>query len=212
MPTREEISEEGFGGFRGTWWIGRVPVRVAETMLGAEAELLRLLDGLASTPDEFEQLAQAVEQLDMSTAPEYLVEAARPTGLPQIIEAAADIPLLDGLEVGVAGLSYVLASIGCLTAASCRSHVDPRSWADCPVVFFAAPPWRVELLAPLVVRARCGLGSDRSLLTLYGRSVAELHTLAGILMRERTQFRVMPDKWRTKSHRRVRDKSQLPLF
>lgn len=27
MPSADEISEEGFGGFRGTWWIGHLPLK-----------------------------------------------------------------------------------------------------------------------------------------------------------------------------------------
>jgi hypothetical protein len=124
-----------------------------------------------------------------------------------------EIAPLDGLELGVAGLAYALGSVGCLTAASCRWHSRDRSWSDCPVVFFAAPTWRLALLAELIDDAGCGLVADRGMLAIYAQSIVQMHTLGERILAERERFRRKPDHWRTPSDRRRRlgDQLQLPL-
>jgi hypothetical protein len=64
MPSPEEISEEGFGFFRGTWFIGHVPVRAAQATVAEEAAIIDWLDHVAKTPEEYEQLAAAIESQD----------------------------------------------------------------------------------------------------------------------------------------------------
>ena len=68
-----------------------------------------------------------------------------------------------------------------------------QSWSDCPVVFFAAPTWRLKILAELIREAGCGLGTDRDMLTVYARSIRDAHRLADLIVRERTRFRKRPD-------------------
>src|SRR4051794_11608871 len=96
-------------------------------------------------------------------------------GLAAIVDG--ELAPLDGLEIGVAGLAYALGSAGCLTAASCRWHSRDRSWSDCLVVFFAAPGWRLELLADLIADAGCGLVADRGMLAIYAPSIIQMHAL-----------------------------------
>ena len=126
MPSKDEISEEGFGGFRGTWWIGRLPVKVAESIIAEEAELISLIDELASTPEEYEMLASSVEGQDLESLEQPLRSAAIERGLAPLCPED-DFPPLEGLEVGVAGLAYALSALGFLTAASCRGHIADRS-------------------------------------------------------------------------------------
>jgi hypothetical protein len=120
---------------------------------------------------------------------------------------------LDGLEIGVAGLAHALASVGCLTAASCRSHVSDRSWSDCPVVFFAAPAWRLELLADLIAAAGCGLEADRGMLPIVAPSIVHMHALGEKIVAERGSFRRKPDHWRSprRSERLSQPQLDLPL-
>jgi hypothetical protein len=62
---------------------------------------------------------------------------------------------------------------------------------------FAALPWRAEILADLVAAEGCGLGSDRRMLTVYGRSILDTHRLAERILAERMRFRRKPDRLRT---------------
>lgn len=123
-----------------------------------------------------------------------------PAGLERFV-AERDFSPFGGLEAGVAGLCNALSVVGCVTAASCRTHATPPSWSDCPVVFFAAPTWRVELLAELISAEGCGLEDERGMLKIYAPSVREMHGLAQRLLTERARFRRMPDHWRTRRSR-----------
>ena len=185
MPDQNEISEEGFGSFRGTWFIGRMPIRDAERVVGYEGRVLEALDYASSRADDFERLAMAAEGGDGSELPDRLGEVFESSGLGELTAWDDDIDPLGSLEIGVAGLTCSLSAIRCLTAASCRSHITERSWSDCPIVFFAAPAWRVELLADLIARANCGLDADRGMLKIYGRSVRNMHDLAQAILDER---------------------------
>jgi hypothetical protein len=211
MPDPEMISEEGFGGFRGTWYIGRVAKAHLEAILREEAELMRIVDAVAATSEEFEELASAIEGCDLEPLSDELREAAMKEGLAACIDE--ETTPLDGLELGVAGLTYALGSVGCLTAASCRWHISDRSWSDVPVVFFAAPTWRLELLAELIAAAGCGLVDDRGMLEVVAPSIRNTHELAENIAAERERFRRKPDRWRTRAdwRRRHDDQLQLPL-
>jgi hypothetical protein len=209
MPDPEEVGEEGFGGFRDTWHIGHVGKADLESILREEAELMRIVDAVAATPDEFEELASAIEGCDLESLSKQLREAAMKEGLAACVDG--EIAPLDGLELGVAGLAYALGSVGCLTAASCRWHTDDRSWSDVPVVFFAAPQWRLELLADMIAAAGCGLVAGRGMLEIVAPSIRNMHALAEMIAAERKRFRRKPDHWRTPSDRRRRLDAQLEL-
>lgn len=210
MPKAEDISEEGFGYFRGTWFIGRVRLRDAEAVIRHETDVLAWLDHVASDAQAFELLAKAIEDADADSLPEPLRAEAIRTGLHGFLVDPADLDPLEGLEIGVAGLSHALSAVGCLTAASCRGHHTDRAWSDHPVVFFAAPAWRVELLADLISSERCGIDADRGMLTVYAASVGDMHRLAERILSERDRFRRMPDHLRPPS-RPQRDDRQTRL-
>jgi len=211
MPDPEEISEEGFGGFRDTWYIGHVAKADLEAILHEEAELMRIVDAVAATLDEFEELASAIEGCDVESLSDQLHEAATKEGLAAFFDE--EIAPLDGLELGVVGLAYALGSVGCRTAASCRSHIGDRSWSDVPVVFFAAPQWRLELLADLIAAAGCGLVAGRGMLEIVAPSIRNMHALAETIAAQRKRFRRKPDHWRAPSERRdnLDDQLELPL-
>ena len=192
MPSADEITEEGFGYFRDTWWIGRVPVDEAQATLTEEAEIIDWLDRVATTPDEFELLASAIENRYDGELPEALHTAAVATGFEGFLGDVNDGAPLEGLEIGVAGLTHALSAIQCLTAASCRWHISTRSWSDSPVVLFAARRWRLEILADLIAAAGCGLGQDRGMLTVYGASIRGTHRLDRRKCRPRSSPRWTP--------------------
>ena len=212
MPDRDEISEEGFGFFRGTWFIGRMPVRDAERVVAYEARVIAALDRAASQADDFERLAVATEGGDGSELPDRLGEGFEVSGLAALTAWDDDSDPLGALEIGVAGLTCSLSAIRCSTAASCRWHITERSWSDCPVVFFAAPTWRIEVLADLIVRANCGLDADRGMLKLYGRSVRDMHSLAQSILDERERFRRIPDRHRPRPRRKRSSVVQMDLL
>jgi hypothetical protein len=114
------------------------------------------------------------------------------TPVEQLLQECGEVTPLCGLEIGVAGLTYALSSVGFLTAASCRAHESHSSWTDCPVVFFGAHKWRAVILAGFALQANCGIGQDRGMLTLYAPSIRNLMSLAQALLANRTRFRSRP--------------------
>lgn len=192
MPASDEISEEGFGWFRSTWFIGRVPIAEAVEVVQEEGEIITELDTVAADPLEFELLAAAIESGEAEDLPGDLRRRAEGAGLASYLDDADDVAAVGGLEIGVSGLTHALSAVGCLTAASCRSHATDRSWSDCPVIFFAAPAWRLAILAELIRDAGCGLDADRGMLQIYAPSIREMHRLANLIVQERVRFRKRP--------------------
>ncbi len=208
MPRVDNDADEGFGNFRDTWWIGELPIDEAAAVLHYEEEALEALDKAAQSAEEFEDLAQAVEDGEIDRLPEDLLPVFAESGLSKLAPAPDDAVLLGGLEIGVSGLAHVLSAVRCPTAASCRSHPHERSWSDHPVVFFAAPKSRVTILAPLMRRAGCGLDADRGMLLVYAPSVGEMHALAGLILEEYGRFVAKPKRKR----QHTSSPGQLGLF
>jgi hypothetical protein len=86
MPREEEISEEGFGFFRATWYIGHVSTADAQYTLREEADLMRVIDAVGSTPEEFEELASAIEGNELDLLPDTLRDAASEQGLEGLLD------------------------------------------------------------------------------------------------------------------------------
>lgn len=212
IPSSDEITEEGFGYFRGTWFIGRVAVAEGLACIRQEADIIEWIDQHASSAQVYEQLATAIEKQDVSLLDEPLRSTSSGGDLAQWLIGDDHEAPLGGLEIGVAGLTCALSVVRCLTAASCRWHMTDRSWADCPVVFFAAPSWRVEILADLIAVEGCGLAGDRGMLTVSGRSVRDTHRLAERILSERGRFRKNPTSGSVRRRPRVRAEAQPTLF
>jgi hypothetical protein len=194
MPVADEISEEGFGYFRGTWYLGHVPVADAQSAVRYEAGVIAWLEESASSAETFELLASAIEKHDVELLPDGLRATAIKLGITEYIsdDPYEDPGPLADLEIGVSGLVHALSAMRCLTAASCRSHSTDRSWSDVPIVFFAAPEWRVHILAEIIGCEGCGLAADRDMLTIYGASIRDMHRLAERILLERGRFRRKP--------------------
>jgi len=183
MLEENEIPEESWGGFRDTWYLGRVPLAEAREVLAYERKVLGRLDSACDSQVEFELMAYALEWGETDDLPPPLLRRFNEEGLGDLIRDPDDFSPLGGLEIGVAGLVHALSATGCVTAASCRWHGE-TSWSDCPAVFFAAPAQRVETLAELIQARGCGLRESRGLLVIEAASIADLHSLAELIFEE----------------------------
>lgn len=207
VPKPNEVGEEGFGDFRGVWPIINATTRHTASVLASERVAAAYVDAHASTPSEFEVLAREVENYDPA------FDASED---PEIHSAIGDDWVgLDGLELGVAGLTYALSNAGFYPAASCRSHQQQHSWSPNPVVVFAGDKPRVLLLEPLVRESSCGLRADYTrgdFLFVYAPSVRETMDLATRIYDNRVAFRRLPKTTRKQATQRVRRDPPATLF
>lgn len=192
-PKRSELSDdgEGFGPFRDTWLIRGVRIAEAADVMREEARLVGLVDSLATTSEEFDALARALEGRQTVPLPSRFTDSPIMARLEPDLEEAqlGEFSPLADLEMGVAGLVYALGALGCWPAASCRGHPDEAAWSPIPVVIFAADRARAETLQPLVASARCGFGVDRGLLAVEARSIEDTMSLARAVLEHRTASR-----------------------
>lgn len=213
VPRPGEIDEEGFGNFRGTWALGRVPQREAHEVLGAESELVSFVDALAGDAAMYDQLAAALESGDPADLPDH---ATRGDAWAQL-EPYFGYTWLRGLELGVAGLVMALATIGgCHPAASCRAHTSRNSWSPYPVVLLAADEFRARHLERHVGRAGCGFAIDSGrpeFLAIGAPSVRPMMSLAREILANAAEFRRPRGAARTRRPRRVGyEQGVLDLF
>lgn len=194
MPPEDEISEEGYGFFRGVWDISGARRDDALAVIAEERRLVDLVDQVTATPGEFEAVATAVEDGSPDSLPPGFADRHPHSEILEIVgDGDRDEGVLDGLEIGVAGLSYALSSIGCFPAASCRSHSSGHSWSQRPVVFFAAERPTVHWLTPMVRDSGCGFGDGSghgNLLLVEAPSISNLMDLANriVTTAERQSF------------------------
>src|SRR5258707_12604198 len=113
MPKPDDISEDGIGSFiRGTWLIKDVPVREARQLRQQERRIADIVGNLATTAEDFDRLAQAVEDgydTDNSDEDDALTATERPA-LDEFIpdhETAS----LDSHELGATGLVSAPATV-----------------------------------------------------------------------------------------------------
>lgn len=187
LPARNEISDEGFGYFRDTWFIGAIGTRVANAVLAADISLTALADSYSASEDEFDAVARALEAADKDLLPSHLIDSPPLELSRQLLVGASEV---GSLELGVASLSHALSAVGVLTAASCRGH--PEGWADHPVVYFAAQELRAKVLQPLVDETGCGFSIDAArdeLIVLEAPSVTCCIQLAERVLDARADFR-----------------------
>jgi hypothetical protein len=188
VPPEGGIPEENWCGFRDTWYLGSISPDEAREVVSYEREALERLDLVAADQEAFELLALALEWGETDGLGPELLRNFDDGGLRELMRDPDDFGSLRGLELGVSGLVHSLTAVGCVMAASCRWHGGERSWGDCPVAFFAAPPPTVEVLAELARVGSCGLREGRGLLVVEAASVADLNSLAALVIEERARF------------------------
>ncbi len=103
-------------------------------------------------------------------------------------------------EVGAAGLVLVLSAAGYATCTSCRGHVG-LSHGRVPQVGLGTEPERLQLLVGYAGRVGCGVQIDGDgIVWVYGRSVADLHSLAKLMLNDRAVFDALaPAPWRARA-------------
>jgi hypothetical protein len=183
LPDADEIDEEGIGFFRDTWRIAEVSQEAATYIVTEEKLVIEILDRHTHSAVAWEAVALAIEYGDPDALPVELSQVARQELDPFLPDD--DVPFLEGLELGVAGLTYSLSAAGCMPAASCRSHTGAHSWAPSPTVLFAADRDRARWLQPLAYTAGCGFDIDPArpeLLCIVAPSVTETTALADLIL------------------------------
>lgn len=196
VPIPSEANDEGYGlNFRDVHVLDGVSVGDAREVLQWERVAATWVVDGASDEEEFESRARTVESFDP---------------LDPDCENTVDIPIelqranssLWGLELGVSGLSHVLAVTGFYPVASCRSH-RRHSWSPAPVVHMATNEERLQHLQPLIADSGCGLDADESrgrpLFVIYAPSIVEIMTLAQELFEKRGEFRRLSKTSRRRS-------------
>lgn len=192
IPRRSELSDdgEGFGPFRDTWLIRNVTLAAAKEVGRAESTLVEVASLVASDTEEFDHIAHALESGTRDELPEHL---STPRMLALLEPHLDEVTPLEGLELGVAGLVYALAHVGCWTAASCRGHPDQTAWSPSPLVYLATDHHRALALEPLVTAARCGFNQQVDgdiLLAIEAESLEDFMTLAQLVLAARRSFPV----------------------
>jgi hypothetical protein len=192
MPSQDEYEEtaeagdDGFGFFHDTWVLLELTTGEAAEIVAHERELLPLVDRYSSTPEEFEETVSSLESPDL---PVHQPDRLRETLLWDLVvdlTGSSREPAFFGLEFGVAGLSYILSSLGFLPVASCRAHYE-RSWSTSPVVFVATTQPGAQWLQALLIETGCGFAIDPSrpdFLAIKAPSVSHTITLAETIVRE----------------------------
>ncbi|MFJ8779773.1 hypothetical protein [Streptomyces sp. NPDC102476] len=181
MPTEDDIpDDEGLGYFRDVWMILNMPMNWAQRIVETEATYIELVDRIARSVDECEAVANIVEYGEIDRDVPSSIRARLEAEVPEILDRPEDgDPPLGNLELGVAGLSYVLSSVGAVPVASCRGHIN--GWSDQPVVYAAVDEQRALWLQPLVAESGCGfhIGVNREeFLAIDGPSIRHTNQLA----------------------------------
>jgi hypothetical protein len=191
IPTAEEIDADvGFSNFTDVWPITDVTADHAQNVISQDKFLSTLVASLATNDTEFEILAAAAET---GYGEDEELTADQLAALIHHFPAAE---VLEGLELGVAGLVYALAAAGMYPVASCRGHSDSNAWSSTPVVFFAADRSRAVVLQPLVSDSQCGFVLDplrTELLAIVSVSIEQMLVLAQNILDNISQFR-SPDQ------------------
>lgn len=105
MPDIEQLEEEGLGAFfHGSEWIGEVDNDEADEVLEIDRALTELIASHAVSREEFELVA-SIAQYGLGDDSGLSAEWEE-----RLSELVDDIPPLPGLDLGVAGLVYVLSA------------------------------------------------------------------------------------------------------
>ncbi|MES4889230.1 hypothetical protein [Streptomyces sp. NPDC096012] len=198
LPTEDDIpDDEGIGGFRGVWMILNEPPEFTRRVVQKEIEYISLVDRVATTVDEYELAATVIENGEFGTGvPDHLLSRIR-DGAPELLELAEDDEYpLQGLELGVAGVSYSLSTIGAVPVASCRGHSG--GWSEIPVVCVAIDEQRCRWIQPLVEAAGCGFHMSvgrEDFLMIDAPSIRHMNQLAQAVLSRFNGRAELFDRW-----------------
>lgn len=108
MPKPEDTGDDGISAFfHDTWLIRDVPVREARRLRQKERQIAEIVGRLATTAEDFDRVAHAVEDGFDADEPEggYDLAGTERAGLRGFLpESEGEELALDSLELGVAGL------------------------------------------------------------------------------------------------------------
>lgn len=198
MPTEDDIpDDEGIGGFRGVWMILNEPQEFTRRVVQVESEYISLADRVTKTVDEYEIAATVIEDGESgSDVPDLLLSRLRDEA-PELLELAEDDERpLQGLELGVAGISYSLSTIGAVPVASCRGHSG--GWSELPVVCVAIDEQRCRWMQPLVEATGCGFHMSvgrEEFLGIDAPSIQHMNQLAQAVLSQFNGRTDLFDKW-----------------
>ncbi|MBD0843276.1 hypothetical protein [Streptomyces sp. TRM68416] len=198
MPTEDDIpDDEGLGYFRDVWMILNEPLEYTRRVIESERGFITLVDRLAESVQDYETLASLIENGETERVITEPLLGRLKAEAREILEWTEDDELpLRSLELGVAGLSYALSTIGSVPVASCRGHMD--GWSDQPVVYAAIDEQRAHWLQPLVQEAGCGfhIGMNREeFLAIDGPSIHHTNNLAQAVVSKFGGHTEMFDRW-----------------
>jgi hypothetical protein len=194
VPKEEDIDnagDEGLGFFRSTWLLGDVEQHEARDAVAEEAALIDAIEAVADDASEFDDLCSAAE---WGNPDDIGITGVRQRPGWSALDAAfpSEEGPMSGLELGVGGLSFALAAVGLVPVASCRSHPNPHSWSDAPVVFFSTDRPRALVLQRLVEEQQCGLDCDEvdrpQFMTITARDVRAMNALATAVLDASQEF------------------------
>ncbi len=201
VPRPSEMGEEGYEGlyFRDVCVLSGIRIDIARGVMQFERAAAQWAGDYAADEGEFESMARAVESFDSYGDVDELHDGIH---LPAELQGSDQD--LRGFDLGVAGLSYVMAATGFYPVASCRSHLG-RTWSAEPVVLFATDEERLRRLQPLVAQSGCGLSADATrgkvLRVVSAPSILEMMDLAQHLFDKRADFRLLPKTTRKQAGR-----------
>ena len=145
----------------------------AEEGLAREAEILKKAAS-SDAPDGVEELLDTIRETDD-------------------LEYFDLMCVLQGNDVGVAGLSIALSAARTATFYSCSSGIDRRHHAHYPMVGVAPDAERGAVIIELAKIAGCGVDQHGGRWYLYSRSVTALHALGQAIVERREAFDALPD-------------------
>ncbi|MFE9238059.1 hypothetical protein [Streptomyces sp. NPDC007007] len=152
--------------------------------------------GLPSWADAEQCLAREAAVLEEATSSDA------PDGVEEYLDAILEsddlgyfdlMCVLQGNDVGVAGLSLALSAARTATFYSCSGGVDNNHHASYPMVGVVPDAVRGALITELAKLADCGIDQQLGRWYLYGRSVTALHALGLAIVKHRSAFDAMPD-------------------
>ncbi len=190
MPKPEDIDDDGIGVLiHDTWLIKDVPVREARRLRQEESRIAEVVGRLATTPEDFDRLATAVEE-GLEPDGDYSLTNTERAELGQVLSDDEATPL-DSLELGV-GRARVRPCYGSHHSSCQLSRASGRpGLVPLPVVLFATTEYRAEALQPLVEATDCQFGIDArrpDLLAVMGRSILDTMALAEAVLESRRTF------------------------